>query len=111
MSPHSTTRRSNRGAEAVRAFHRELSREKAWSRIYLMPILMAETDRDRYRRTQAALLREKEIMEDVPGWEAGKSVYNSKTSVAISSLTGSVLGFADSFALDRRYQPPHMVVT
>lgn len=30
---------------------------------------MAEGDRDLYRRQQAALEREKEIMKDVPGWE------------------------------------------
>ncbi|PWN18517.1 GRIM-19 [Microstroma glucosiphilum] len=57
---------------------RELKRERAWSRINLVPLLMAEADRDTYRREQAALAREKEIMKDVHGWEAGKSVYNSK---------------------------------
>ncbi len=49
--------------------HRELQREKVWSRIYLVPLLMAEGDRDAYRREQAALAREREIMKDVPGWE------------------------------------------
>ena len=61
-----------------------------------MPMLMAEGDRELYRRQQAALVREKEIMKGVPGWEvgvhvrlsdgdltwiyqAGKSVYNSRT--------------------------------
>ncbi|GAA94505.1 hypothetical protein E5Q_01157 [Mixia osmundae IAM 14324] len=57
---------------------RELARERAWSRIHLVPMLLAEGDRDVYRRDQAALGREKEIMKDVDGWEAGKSVYNSK---------------------------------
>ncbi|KAJ3915187.1 GRIM-19 protein-domain-containing protein, partial [Lentinula edodes] len=80
---------------------RELQREKAWSRIHLVPLLMAEGDRDAYRRQQAALAREKEIMKDVKGWEvsltpqccyvvrmkifhlsflsdqAGKSIYNN----------------------------------
>ncbi|TCD67569.1 hypothetical protein EIP91_012266 [Steccherinum ochraceum] len=56
---------------------RELQREKTWSRIHLVPLLLAEADRDAYRRQQAALEREKEIMKDVPGWEAGKSVYNN----------------------------------
>ncbi|KAF8897810.1 GRIM-19 [Infundibulicybe gibba] len=56
---------------------RELQREKVWSRIHLVPLLMAEGDRDAYRRQQAALAREKEIMKDVSGWEAGKSVYNN----------------------------------
>ncbi|KIL70271.1 hypothetical protein M378DRAFT_156361 [Amanita muscaria Koide BX008] len=59
---------------------RELEREKMWSRIHLVPLLMAEGDRDAYRRQQAALGREREIMKDVPGWEVGKTVYNSKKS-------------------------------
>ncbi|GAA5973632.1 hypothetical protein JCM11641_005052 [Rhodosporidiobolus odoratus] len=57
---------------------RELQREKAWSRIHLVPALLAESDRDVYRREQAALAREKEIMKDVPGWEAGQKSYHSK---------------------------------
>ncbi|KAI0832642.1 GRIM-19 [Trametes gibbosa] len=56
---------------------RELQREKVWSRIHLVPVLLAEGDRDAYRRQQAALAREREIMKDVPGWEAGKSVYSN----------------------------------
>ena len=48
---------------------RELQREKVWSRIHLVPLLLAEGDRDAYRRQQAALEREREIMKDVPGWE------------------------------------------
>ncbi|KAF9515254.1 hypothetical protein BS47DRAFT_1372072 [Hydnum rufescens UP504] len=55
---------------------RELKRENIWSRIYLTPMLLAEGDRDAYRRQQAALAREKEIMKDVKGWEAGRSVYH-----------------------------------
>ena len=50
---------------------RELQREKTWSRIHLIPLLLAEGDRDAYRRQQAALAREKEIMKDVHGWEVG----------------------------------------
>ncbi|EPQ28255.1 uncharacterized protein PFL1_04082 [Pseudozyma flocculosa PF-1] len=61
---------------------RELKRERAWSRIHLIPMLMAEADRDAYRREQAQLAREKEIMKDVPDWEAGKSVYNTKRYTA-----------------------------
>ncbi len=34
-----------------------------------MPLLLAEGDRDTYRRQQAALAREREIMKDVKGWE------------------------------------------
>ncbi|KAJ1034522.1 hypothetical protein NDA18_001378 [Ustilago nuda] len=61
---------------------RELKRERAWSRIHLIPLLMAESDRDAYRRNEAQIAREKEIMKDVPGWEAGKSVYNTKKYTA-----------------------------
>ena len=57
---------------------RELAREKTWARINLVPLLQAEADRDMYRRYRASVEREKEIMKDVPGWEAGKSVYNSE---------------------------------
>jgi hypothetical protein len=48
---------------------RELEREKVWSRLHLVPLLLAEGDRDAYRRQQAALAREKEIMSGVKGWE------------------------------------------
>ncbi|TFK68189.1 hypothetical protein BDN72DRAFT_769652 [Pluteus cervinus] len=56
---------------------RELQREKVWSRIHLVPLLMAEGDRDAYRREQAALARERLIMKDVEGWEPGKGSYHS----------------------------------
>lgn len=72
----------------------ELKREKAWSRIHLVPLLLAESDRDTYRREQAMLAREKEIMKDVPNWKVslatpvvgmphfspqpGQSVYNTQ---------------------------------
>jgi len=48
---------------------RELEREKIWSRLHLVPLLLAEGDRDAYRRQQAANAREQEIMKDVKGWE------------------------------------------
>ncbi|KAK0521100.1 hypothetical protein OC835_006991 [Tilletia horrida] len=57
---------------------RELKREHAWSRIHLMPLIMAEQDRDVHRRQLASVMREAAIMQDVPGWQAGKSVYNTK---------------------------------
>lgn len=47
----------------------ELARERAWSRIYLAPLLLAEADRDAYRRDRASTLREEKLMKDVPGWE------------------------------------------
>ncbi|MCJ1249546.1 hypothetical protein MMC30_006772 [Trapelia coarctata] len=49
----------------------ELAREKMWSRIYLIPLLQAEEDRDLVRKHYADLAREKELM----GKET--SAYNS----------------------------------
>ncbi|KAA8916011.1 hypothetical protein TRICI_001826 [Trichomonascus ciferrii] len=56
----------------------ELARERAWSRIYLQPVLEAEADRDAVRRHFSALAKEKEIMKDVEGWDPEESVYNDK---------------------------------
>jgi hypothetical protein len=47
----------------------ELNRENAWTRIHLTPLLVAEADRDLYRRTRAAIAREAAIMEHVQGWK------------------------------------------
>ena len=54
---------------------RELQREKVWSRIHIVPLLLAEGDRDAYRRQEAALRREREIMKDVKGWEVSHDKY------------------------------------
>ncbi|KAI9468915.1 MAG: GRIM-19 [Benjaminiella poitrasii] len=56
---------------------RELKRENLWSRIYLVPLLTAESDRDMYRRLEAAKGREAEVMKDVKDWNAGESVYHN----------------------------------
>ncbi|RKP06029.1 GRIM-19 [Thamnocephalis sphaerospora] len=56
---------------------RELRREKLWSRLHLVPLLQAETDRDTYRRHLALNAEEAEIMKDVEGWKVGDSVYNT----------------------------------
>lgn len=55
---------------------RELHREKIWARIYMTPLLVAETDRDSVRRFYADKEREAEIMKDVDGWVPKQSVYN-----------------------------------
>jgi NADH dehydrogenase (ubiquinone) 1 alpha subcomplex subunit 13 len=48
---------------------RELEREKIWSRIHLVPLLMAEQDRYNCQMQQNAVEKEKEIMKNVKGWE------------------------------------------
>ena len=75
---------------------RELQREKVWSRIHLVPLLLAEGDRDAYRRQQAALEREREIMKDVPGWEV--SDISKGTMTPWTSVLITLLGFAVAVA-------------
>lgn len=71
---------------------RELQREKTWSRIHLVPLMLAEGDRDTYRRQQAALEREKEIMKDVKGWEVSEYVELCKMAVLlIMSMCYSII--------------------
>ncbi|KAF9651068.1 hypothetical protein BDM02DRAFT_3091952 [Thelephora ganbajun] len=65
---------------------RELQRENVWSRIHLVPLLLAEGDRDAYRRQLAADAREREIMKDVKDWEVGKSVYNDARYAPIDKI-------------------------
>ncbi|KXS22196.1 hypothetical protein M427DRAFT_50544 [Gonapodya prolifera JEL478] len=55
----------------LNAERRELRREKTWSRIHLVPILQAETDRDTVRRMDALASREAEIMQQVDGFVPG----------------------------------------
>lgn len=42
--------------------HNELAREKMWSRIYLIPMLTAEEDRDLVRRHLADQAREEKLL-------------------------------------------------
>lgn len=57
-----------------------------WSRIHLIPLLTAETDRDLVRRHWADLKREKELL----GSET--SPYNSDRYVVLIIHLGRVLG-------------------
>lgn len=65
----------------------ELKREQAWSRIYLVPAILAEQDRDAYRRQQASLAREKEIMKDVPDWKVRLQYQQADIRLASPSTT------------------------
>ena len=58
---------------------RELEREKVWSRIHLVPLIVAEGDRAAYHRRQADVAMEKAIMKDVPGWEVSSLFHNYMT--------------------------------
>jgi NADH dehydrogenase (ubiquinone) 1 alpha subcomplex subunit 13 len=59
----------------------ELQREKLWTRIHLIPLLQAETDRDNYRREQGIKADEARVMQNVEGWQAGGNVYNTNKFV------------------------------
>ena len=67
----------------------ELNREKAWSRLHLVPAMLAEQDRDVYRRTLASNAREEAIMKDVPGWE-GRTSNTGKRAVLMIARTERV---------------------
>jgi NADH dehydrogenase (ubiquinone) 1 alpha subcomplex subunit 13 len=56
---------------------RELKREKLWARLYILPLLQAEWDREWvvWKRDQDE--KEREIMKDVVGWKVGESCYKS----------------------------------
>jgi len=54
---------------------RELFRETQWSRLHLIPLLTAESDRDLYRRQYAAAQREQKVMQGVPGWKLESNGY------------------------------------
>ncbi|KAJ6490273.1 GRIM-19, partial [Mycena vitilis] len=56
---------------------RELKRESTWARIHLVPLLLAEGDRAAFEHNKHITAVEAEIMKDVKGWVAGKSVYNN----------------------------------
>ena len=87
----------------------ELQREKTWSRIHLVPLLLAEGDRDAYRRQQAALAREKEIMKDVQGWEVGDHELYQETVLLLlffscTCIPSMLFGPRTSAALWRCYR-------
>jgi hypothetical protein len=58
----------------------ELGREKMWARIYVMPLLQAEEDRDQVRRYYADLAREKTLL------GSQSSPYNSDRYVLLDVL-------------------------
>lgn len=57
----------------------ELFRENQWSRIYIQPLLLAEVDRDDYRRLMSLQAREAAIMSEVPDFDPKKSVYHDSS--------------------------------
>lgn len=87
----------------IRLANRELQREKAWSRIHLVPLMLAEQDRDAYRRNVAAVAREREIMKDVPGWEvSGFPTSRATSRVSKCSDRGEEYGCSRSGKARRR---------
>ena len=56
---------------------REYKKEKRLARAALIPLLQAEEDARYVAARREEIAKEAEIMKNVPGWEAGKSVYHS----------------------------------
>lgn len=64
---------------------------------------MAEADRDTYRREQAALAREKEIMKDVPDWEVRIAAGSLRSGTPCSKYTDPNLSPLSVFSFRRRF--------
>ncbi|XP_064031280.1 NADH dehydrogenase [ubiquinone] 1 alpha subcomplex subunit 13 [Pogoniulus pusillus] len=56
---------------------RRLLIEELESRIALMPLLQAESDRRTLRMLRQNLDEEAKIMKDVPGWQVGESLFHT----------------------------------
>lgn len=92
---------------------RELQREKIWSRIHLVPLLLAEGDRDAYRREQAALAREKEIMKNVTDWEVREALDSFLIGSLIARVhwnTPELVKAGKSVYNNPRYRSPEYIV-
>ena len=48
-----------------------------WARLYILPLVQAEMDREWMKWRQGQLAKEAEIMKDVEGWQVGESVYHN----------------------------------
>ncbi|XP_078525709.1 NADH dehydrogenase [ubiquinone] 1 alpha subcomplex subunit 13 [Lissotriton helveticus] len=56
---------------------RRLMIEDLETRVALMPLLLAESDRSILRQMRENLEEEAKIMKDVPGWKVGESVFHT----------------------------------
>ena len=56
---------------------RELKREKLWARLYILPLVQAEMDREWVKWRNEQFDKEAEVMKDVPDWVVGQSVYHN----------------------------------
>ncbi|KAJ7167518.1 B16.6 subunit of GRIM-19, NADH:ubiquinone oxidoreductase [Mycena filopes] len=59
---------------------RELRREKTWARIHLIPLLMAEGDREAYKTKLVSAAVETVIMKDVKDYKPQRSYNNPRFS-------------------------------
>lgn len=62
-----------------------------YARLYMLPFLMAEEERDLYRREMAQVAREREVMKDVEGWNVRSPLPRSFVTLLILS-TGEAAG-------------------
>ena len=59
---------------------REIKEEKRQMRIAMTPMLQFEEDVRFIRDRETNLLKEAELMKDVPGWKLGESPYKTKVT-------------------------------
>lgn len=66
--------------------NREIDREQVLGKLYIIPFMLVEAEREDYRRNYYSLMREAMIMKDVKGWE----VRFRSASPLFPFLSGSV---------------------
>lgn len=66
---------------------RNLRKEKREMRVAILPFLQAESDVLFLRQEAQVLAQERNIMQDIPGWNVGESVYHSDRWVSPNTCT------------------------
>jgi hypothetical protein len=68
---------------------REIKREKSWARLYMLPVVQAEWDREWLKWRSEQVEQEKEIMKNVEGWVPGQSPYENRFAFPAFDLEGN----------------------
>lgn len=87
---------------------RELRREKAWARIFITPLLVAEHDRDIVRRQMVVTKREDEVLGYLPGFTPGDLKSPVPYLAPDGTFTGDETGVPVYYT--KRYVKPSFVV-
>ncbi len=69
-----------------------------WARLYMLPVVQAEWDREWMKWRAEEISKEKEIMKNVEGWKAGESPYqNERWAPPAFDLNGNPVRMFSSY--------------